>query len=58
MIKCLLTQLGRAGRENIWLEVMTYKTKRREVGVSWASSSVRTSDHDFEPNIFPYGPPT
>ena len=24
MIKCLLTELGRAGRENIWLEVMAY----------------------------------
>ena len=24
MIKCLLTELGRAGREDIWLEVMAY----------------------------------
>ena len=24
MIKCLLTELGRAGRENIWPEVMAY----------------------------------
>ena len=26
MKKCLLTELGRAGRENIWLLVMAYVT--------------------------------
>ena len=46
MIKCLLTELGRAGRENIWPSVMAYGHRAR---------SVR---HDRGPNIFPYGPPT
>ena len=44
MIKCLLTELGRAGRENIWPEVMAHGAR-----------SVR---HDLGPNIFPSGPPT
>ena len=26
IIKCLLTELGRAGRENIWHSVMAYAT--------------------------------
>ena len=47
MIYYLLTKLGRAGWENIWLKVMAY-------GPS-AAKSVR---HDFEPNIFPSSPPT
>ena len=47
MIKCLLTELGRAGRENIWLSVRTYGPR--------CARSVRP---DLEPNIFPSGPPT
>jgi len=47
MIKCLLTELGRAGRENIWLLVMAYGPR--------CARSVR---HDLEPNIFSSGPPT
>ena len=47
MIKCLLTELGRAGRENIWPSVMGH-------GLS-AARSVR---HDLRPNIFPSGPLT
>ena len=47
MIKCLLTELGRAGRENIWLSVMPHGLR--------CARSVR---HDLEPNIFPSGPPT
>ena len=47
MIKCLLTELGRAGRENIWLSVRTHGPR--------CARSVRP---DFEPNIFPSGPPT
>ena len=47
MIKCLLTEFGRAGRENIWLSVMTHGPR--------CARSVR---HDLEPNIFPSGPPT
>ena len=43
MIKCLLTELGRAGRENIW----THGPR--------CARSVRP---DLEPNIFPSGPPT
>ena len=35
MIKCLLTELGRAGRENIWLEVgEDVRTERIEVRAS------------------------
>ena len=47
MIKCLLTELGRAGRENIWPEVMAY-----------GPSAARSVRHDRGPNIFPSGPPT
>ena len=47
MIKCLLTELGRAGRENIWLSVRTHGPR--------CARSVRP---DLEPNIFPSGPPT
>ena len=47
MIKCLLTELGRAGRENIWPEVMAY-----------GPSTARSVRHDRGPNIFPSGPPT
>ena len=43
MIKYLLTKIGRARWENVWLEVMAY-------GLS-AARSVR---HDQEPNIFPF----
>ena len=41
----LLTELGRAGRENIWLEVRTYGPR--------CARSVRP---DREPNISPSGP--
>ena len=47
MIKCLLTELGRAGRENIWLSVRTHGPR--------CARSVRPV---LEPNIFPSGPPT
>ena len=47
MIKCLLTELGRAGRKNIWLSVRTHGPR--------FARSVRP---DLEPNIFPSGPPT
>ena len=47
MIKCLLTEFGRAGRENIWLSVMKHGPR--------CARSVR---HDLEPNIFPSGPLT
>ena len=47
MIKCLLTELGRAGRENIWPSVMAQGPR--------CARSVR---HDLGPNIFPSGPPT
>ena len=47
MIKCLLTELGRAGRENIWPSVMGHGPR--------CARSVR---HDLGPNIFPSGPPT
>ena len=47
MIKCLLTELGRAGRENIWLSVRTHGPR--------CARSVRP---DLEPNIFPSGPST
>ena len=47
MIKCLLTELGRAGRENIWPSVMEHGPR--------CARSVR---HDLWPNIFPSGPPT
>ena len=47
MIKCLLTEFGRARRENIWLSVMKHGPR--------CARSVR---HDLEPNIFPSGPPT
>ena len=47
IIKCLLTELGRAGRENIWPSVMVHGPR--------CARSVR---HDLGPNIFPSGPPT
>ena len=47
MIKYLLTKLGRAGWENIWLSVIVHRPH-----CVW---SVR---HDLKPNIFPSGPPT
>ena len=47
MIKCLLTELGRAGRENIWPSVMAHGPR--------CARSVR---HDLGPNIFLSGPPT
>ena len=47
MIKCLLTELGRAGRENIWPLVMAHGPR--------CARSVR---HDLGPNIFLSGPPT
>ena len=47
MIKCLLTELGRAGRENIWPSVMAHGPR--------CARSVR---HDLGSNIFPSGPPT
>ena len=47
MIKCLLTEFGRAGRENIWPLVMAHGPR--------CARSVR---HDLGPNIFPSGPPT
>ena len=47
IIKCLLTELGRAGRENIWHAVMVHGPR--------CARSVR---HDLGPNIFPSGPPT
>ena len=46
-IKCLLTELGRAGRENIWPSVISHGPR--------CARSVR---HDHGPNIFPSGPPT
>ena len=48
MMKCLLTELGRAGWENIWPSVMAHVRPR-------CARSVR---HDLGPNIFPSGPPT
>ena len=47
MMKCLLTDLGRAGRENIWLSVRKHGPR--------CARSVRP---DIEPNIFSSGPPT
>ena len=47
IIKCLLTELGRAGQENIWPSVMVHEPR--------CARSVR---HDLGPNIFPTGPPT
>ena len=47
IIKCLLTELGRAGRENIWPSVMAHRPR--------CARSVR---HDLGPNIFPSCPPT
>ena len=47
IIKCLLTELGRAGRENIWHSVMAHRPR--------CDRSVR---YDLGPNIFPSGPPT
>ena len=42
MIKCLLTELGRAGRENIWPLVMAHGPR--------CARSVR---HDLRQDIFP-----
>ena len=47
MIKCLLTELGRAGQENIWPSVMAHGPRR-----------ARSVSHDLGPNIFQSGPPT
>ena len=47
MIKCLLTELGQARRENIWTSVMVHEPR--------CARSVR---HDLRPNIFLSGPPT
>ena len=47
MIKCLLTDLGRGRRENIWHSVMAHGPR--------CARSVR---HDLGPNIFPSSPPT
>ena len=41
MIKCLLTEFGRAGQENIWLSVMTHATR-----------GARSIRHDLEPNQY------
>ena len=46
MIKCLLTELDRAGRENIWLLVMAYGPR-----------SARSIRHDLKPNTFKLGSP-
>ena len=48
MIKCLLTELGRAGRENIW----------PSRGQAYGTRCARSVRHDLGPNIFPSGPPT
>ena len=47
IIKCLLTELGRAGRENIWPSFMAHGPR--------CARSVR---NDLGPNIFPSSPPT
>ena len=47
MIKCLLTELGRAGREKIWPSVMAH-----------GPSAARSVRHDLGPNIFPSASPT
>ena len=47
MINCLLTELGRAGRENIWPSVMAH-----------GPSCARSVHHDIGPNIFSSVPPT
>ena len=47
MIKCLLTELVRAGWENIWPSVVVHEPR--------CARSVR---HDLGLNIFPSGPPT
>ena len=47
MIKCLLTELGQAGRENIWHSVVAHGPR--------CALSVR---RDLGPHIFPSGPPT
>ena len=47
MIKCVLTELGRAGRENIWLSVRTH-----------GPLCARPVRPDLEPNIYPSDPPT
>ena len=47
IIKCLLTELGRAGRENIWHSVMAHRP-----------CYARSVRHNLGPNIFPSSPPT
>ena len=47
MINYLLTKLGWAGWENIWVSIMAHRPR-----------CARSRHHDFEPNIFPSGPPT
>ena len=45
--KCLLTEWGRAGRENMWLSVRMHGPR-----------CIWFIHPDLEPNIFPSGPPT
>ena len=47
IIKCLLTELGQAGRENIWHSVMVH-----------GPCCARSVHHVLGPNIFPSGPLT
>ena len=47
MIKCLLTELGRAGWENIWPEVMAYGPTQSISTYYYMTSSVSGQD---EPN--------
>ena len=47
IIKCLLTEFGPAGRENIWPSVMAHGPLRAQ-----------SIGHDLGPNIFPSGPST
>ena len=47
VIKCLFTELGWAGTENIWHSVMVH-----------GPCCTRSVRHDLGPNIFPSGPPT
>ena len=47
VIKCLLTELGRAGQENIWHSVMAHRL-----------CCARAIFHSLGPNICLAGPPT
>ena len=47
MIKCLLTELGRAKQKNIWPSVIAH-----------GPHCARSVRHDLGPNIFLSGPPT